>query len=122
MLKQAPKHFQALSRRGSELCVWVFDLLELMGEDTRPLPLVERRKRLKRLVQRSRSSAIALSEAFRDPTQLLGKLEELGIDGIVSKREDAPYRAGRRSGWIKIKTSVWREVNRERWRKDARKS
>jgi ATP-dependent DNA ligase len=36
-----------------------------------------------------------------------------GLEGIVSKRKDAPYRSGVRSGWVKVKTSTWRAANRE---------
>jgi ATP-dependent DNA ligase len=35
------------------------------------------------------------------------------LEGIVSKRADAPYRSGK-SGWIKFKTKAWREVNQDR--------
>jgi hypothetical protein len=40
--------------------------------------------------------------------------EQRGLEGVVSKRRDAPYRSGR--DWPKIKTTAWREANRERWR------
>jgi ATP-dependent DNA ligase len=39
-----------------------------------------------------------------------------GLEGIVSKRRNAPYRSGVRSGWIKVKTATWRAANWERWR------
>ena len=39
-----------------------------------------------------------------------------GLQGIVSKRRDAPYRSGECRDWRKVKTFAWREVNRERWR------
>jgi ATP-dependent DNA ligase len=42
--------------------------------------------------------------------------EERGLEGIVSKRRDAPYRSGECRDWRKVKTLVWREANRERWR------
>ena len=38
--------------------------------------------------------------------------EERGLEGIVSKRRDAPYRSGECRDWRKVKTLVWREVNR----------
>ena len=37
------------------------------------------------------------------------------LEGIVSKRKDAPYRSGK-CDWIKVKCGAWREDNRERWR------
>ena len=39
--------------------------------------------------------------------------EERGIEGIASKRKDAPYRSGK-CDWIKVKTRAWREVNKNR--------
>jgi ATP-dependent DNA ligase len=38
------------------------------------------------------------------------------LEGVVSKRRDAPHRSGSRSGWVKTKTQAWREANKERWR------
>jgi ATP-dependent DNA ligase len=38
------------------------------------------------------------------------------LEGIVSKRRDAPYRSGKQCGWVKVKCATWREANKERWR------
>jgi bifunctional non-homologous end joining protein LigD len=40
----------------------------------------------------------------------------MNLEGVVSKRRDAPYRSGRRSDWVKVKCDGWREANMERWR------
>jgi ATP-dependent DNA ligase len=40
--------------------------------------------------------------------------DRMRLEGIVSKRRDAPYRSG--CDWIKIKCATWREANKERWR------
>ena len=40
---------------------------------------------------------------------------KLGLEGIVSKRREQPYRSGPNSGWVKVKTAAWREANRDRW-------
>jgi ATP-dependent DNA ligase len=42
---------------------------------------------------------------------------KLGLEGIVSKRADAPYRSGKRPEWIKTKCAAWREANRDRFEK-----
>ena len=47
---------------------------------------------------------------------MLRAADRLGLEGIVSKRHDAPYRSGRQSEWIKVKCQTWREANKERWR------
>jgi len=56
---------------------------------------------------------LLLSETFADAEKLLAECERLGIEGIVSKRKDAPYRSGK-CDWVKVKTKAWREVNKNR--------
>jgi hypothetical protein len=38
------------------------------------------------------------------------------LEGIVSKNQNSPYRSGPSQRWIKVKTSLWREANRECWK------
>jgi ATP-dependent DNA ligase len=40
-----------------------------------------------------------------------------GVEGIVSKLRDAPYRPGSRPEWLKIKCPGWTTQNRDRWEK-----
>ena len=47
------------------------------------------------------------------PERLLAECKRRGIEGIVSKRKDAPYRSGK-CDWVKAKTKVWRETNNDR--------
>ena len=54
----------------------------------------------------------ASPKTFRD--KLLGAASRMGLEGIVSKRRDQPYRSGPNSGWIKVKTATWREANKDR--------
>ena len=60
--------------------------------------------------------SVLFSSAFDDPHRLLVACEERQLEGIVSKRVDAPYRSGNASDWIKLKSAGWREANTERWR------
>ena len=48
--------------------------------------------------------------------ELMAAAERMGLEGVVSKRRDAPNRSGTKCGWVKVKTQAWREANRERWR------
>jgi bifunctional non-homologous end joining protein LigD len=89
-------------------------VLELQGRDLRELPLEERRSRLKALLARSKSDLIRFSEAFPDANILLAECVRLGLEGIVAKRRDAPYRSGARCGWVKVKTAEWRAANQYR--------
>jgi bifunctional non-homologous end joining protein LigD len=111
--------FRALHRRAADapLAVWVFDLLEVNGRDMRVLPLEERRHHLKHQVaSHPGDGMLRYSETFADPARLLAAARDLGLEGVVSKRLDAPYRSGRRPEWVKVKTESWRISNRERWR------
>jgi hypothetical protein len=60
--------------------------------------------------------AVSLSEPFENGLALLRAAEERGLEGIVSKRRDAPYRSGECNDWLKVKPVAWREANRERMR------
>ena len=104
------------SAKPAELHVWAFDLLALDGKDLRKLPLEARQRRLRALVRRFDCPVLLHSEAFDDGQALLQVAEKHGLEGVVSKRRNAPYKSGACKGWRKIKTDAWRQVNRERWR------
>lgn len=95
-------------------CAWCFDLMELNGKDVRPLPLVERRRRLEALLRKSPHPLLRYSQDFGDGTKLLAVAEEMALEGIVSKKRNQPYRSGRNSGCVKVKTAAWRKLNRGR--------
>jgi bifunctional non-homologous end joining protein LigD len=56
------------------------------------------------------------SESFDDGLELLKAPDRMKLEGIVSKRRNAPYRSGKQCDWIKVKCETWRDANRERWR------
>jgi bifunctional non-homologous end joining protein LigD len=105
-------------RRGRQrpLVVFAFDLLRRDGRDLRTLPLLERRRRLERLLTRSDIPSLRLVEAFEDGLKLFALAERFHLEGIVSKRKLSPYRSGPSRDWLKVKTAGWRAANRERWR------
>jgi len=106
------------SGREHELAVRVFafDLLHHDGQDLRPLPLSERRRRLELLLERAKVPRLHLVEAFDDGQALFEVAERHGLEGVVSKRRLAPYRSGECLDWRKVKTQAWSKANRERWR------
>jgi bifunctional non-homologous end joining protein LigD len=109
-------NFYALHGRKTKdeiLCVWCFDLLNINGKDLRPLLLIERKARLASLLKKSKVIRLRFSESFDDAEKLLATCEALGLEGIVSKKKEAPYRSGR-GDWIKVKTAIWREQNQHR--------
>ncbi len=85
----------------------VFDLLELDGEDLTDQPLVERRAWLTRTIRSS--SALQHTEAWRDDSQRrFAAACRSGWEGLIAKRADAPYVAGRSKDWLKLKC-VWEQ-------------
>jgi len=81
--------------------LYAFDLPEHDGEDLRPLPLETRKAKLARLIG---NSGISLSEHIEgDGAEVFEHACRLGLEGIVSKRRDLPYRPGPCKAWIKIK-------------------
>ena len=78
----------------------------------RPFPLITRRHHLKQLL--NGQEVLRLSETFADPIKLLQACEDMGLEGIVSKKADQPYKSGKNLGWIKVKTLSWRAMNQDR--------
>ena len=99
-----------------QLAVFAFDLMHHDGKDLRPLPLTEHKRGLVRLVGRADIPCLHLVQSFDDGVKLLAAAERHGLEGIVSKRRDAPYRSGECRDWVKVKTAVWRAANREQRR------
>ncbi|WP_274630317.1 DNA ligase D [Arvimicrobium flavum] len=103
---------QALSeRRPDRMIFYAFDLLFLDGVDLREEPLAERKERLRLLLgEDTRSGALRYSEHFSEPGgKMLRHVCRMGLEGLVSKRTDAPYRSGRGSDWIKAKCTLRQE-------------
>jgi bifunctional non-homologous end joining protein LigD len=95
--------------RRKEPCFVAFDLLWLNGEDLRGLPLIERKKRLKRLMARRSNHLIgeALSVEGRGKA-LMAAVEEHDLEGVVAKRKSDPYRGGVK--WWKIKNPAYSQA------------
>jgi bifunctional non-homologous end joining protein LigD len=98
--------FNALHSRkhDHEVQLYAFDCLALDGDDLRELPLTMRKTNLARLLAR-RPDGIFVADFERGEIgpDLFRKACEFGLEGIVSKRSDRPYRAGRSKDWVKVK-------------------
>jgi ATP-dependent DNA ligase len=96
---------QQVSNRGGEgLMFFAFDLLELNGADVARLPLGERKKRLKALLEDPAPAGIAYSDHEGGDGEVFRRAAcKHGLEGIVSKRLDRPYLPGDRSAWVKTK-------------------
>jgi bifunctional non-homologous end joining protein LigD len=73
------------------------------GDDLHPLPL-SLKASLERLLHRRPDSIFTGSfEQGEVGPDLFRKAGEFGLEGLVSKRSDRPYRGGRSKDWIKVK-------------------
>ena len=89
------------------LVYFAFDLLFDRAEDLRPLPLSHRKARLQAWCDRvAKSHGARLRYADHFAVKGAAVLEgacRMGLEGVISKKLDAPYRAGRSAAWLKSK-------------------
>ncbi|BCW90796.1 Multifunctional non-homologous end joining protein LigD [Alphaproteobacteria bacterium SO-S41] len=90
----------------------VFDLLYADGRDLRALPLTERKTLLEKLLSAAPGDgAVRFSEHIEaDGDAMVRHVCRLGLEGVISKRADAPYRSGRERSWVKTKCSDRQEL------------
>jgi len=99
--------FQALQNafdagRDADIVDYVFDAPFLSGQDLRRLPLVERKKRLRKALKASK--AVRFSEDLKgDAQEVLDHACKLGLEGLIGKEADSVYVSGRSKSWIKLK-------------------
>ena len=83
---------------------FVFDLLGFDEYDLRALPLSTRKALLQKLIPAA--GPVRFAEGFEERGEaLFAQVERLGFEGIVAKKLDAPYRAGRSDAWLKVPTA-----------------
>ncbi len=81
---------------------YVFDLLAFEDFDLRSLPLVRRKELLAQCVPKLGPVRV-LDHIDREGEAFLEQVSTLGLEGIIAKKADAPYRGGRFGLWLKIK-------------------
>ncbi len=106
--------FSALQKalsEGGRIEFYAFDLLENAGEDLRPLPLTQRKARLKTLLaDLPKSSPIHFSTHIEGRgSEVFARVCEAKEEGIVSKVSSAPYRSERTKNWLKVKCTKRQE-------------
>ena len=106
--------FQALQNafaaRRRELVYFAFDLLHLDGEDLLERPLLERKAALARVVGEGVGVMRYAPHFEGDGRDVHREACRLGLEGIVSKRSDLPYRPGRNATWVKTKCMLRQEL------------
>jgi len=110
-------HFQRLQRRGLRVrladvqhaaaahpaTLFLFDLLAFEDFDLRPLPLAARKAILRRVIPPG-DGWLRLSEEIPERGEdLYAAVSEMGLEGVVAKRADSPYRSGYQSDWLKVR-------------------
>lgn len=98
-------HLQGQRGAGTGLTYFVFDLLSEGGEDLRPLPLAERSERLRSLLASLDDGGPVrrLDHVAERGEEVFARLSELGLEGMMAKRDDSPYVAGRSDAWVKVR-------------------
>src|SRR5262245_82209 len=111
-------------RANESIFRYAFDLIELNGDDLRRDPLDVREATLRSVLTKV-GHGIRWNEHIEgDGATIFRHACKLGLEGIVSKRRDSPYRSGRSPDWLKMKNpaapAVKREAEedwgREKWR------
>ena len=94
---------KAAGNRASDAVLYAFDLMYLDGHDLREMEYRSRRHLLEDTIK-ANDGAIRLSETLdAEPDVLLEHVRSLGLEGIVGKHLDQPYRTGRTGDWVKVK-------------------
>ncbi len=98
---QLLQHYQNTGE--GELVYYVFDLLYLDGHNLQDLPLQQRKEILRSILPKI--PGIDYGEHVRgDGIEFFASARQEGLEGIVAKKVDSPYRQGQRTGdWLKIK-------------------
>ena len=82
-----------------------FDILAEGGDDLRRLPLHMRKMSLERqLARRPDGITVAPFERGEIGPDLFRAAGRVGLEGLVSKRRDRPYRGGRQKHWVNVKS------------------
>ena len=108
--------FDALrvGRRAHEVTLAAFDLIELQGEDLRDEPLLERKQRLAKTLANGAAAIVYNEHLEHNGAAVFEHACRMGLEGIVSKRLDSPYRSGPSKTWLKSKNPLSEAVRRER--------
>ena len=113
--------FNALrgKRRNENAVLIAFDLIEHKGNDMRNVPLLHRKKKLRKVLGKTITGIHYNEHLTDDGETVFRNICDMGLEGLVSKRIDAPYRSGLSKAWLKSKNPASEAVRREReedWR------
>jgi bifunctional non-homologous end joining protein LigD len=96
--------------RNDRMTFYAFDLLHLDNTSLLEEPLIERKSQLEDLLKQKSNGLIRYSEHFEQAGEtMLSHACRMGLEGVISKQIDAPYRSGRSLDWIKSKCTLRQE-------------
>ncbi|KAA1014472.1 DNA ligase D [Paraburkholderia panacisoli] len=88
---------------------FLFDLVYLEDKDLRKVPLSARRARLEKLLEHAGERIRFCEDYEAPPAQVFQAASDLGLEGLMFKRRDAPYVSGRSQTWLKAKCQLRQE-------------
>jgi bifunctional non-homologous end joining protein LigD len=96
----------------TQLLYYVFDLPAYRGYNLTSLPLTERRRLLEADALRTLGPPVMLSATLdAQPRHLLEAVTEQGLEGVIAKRANSRYEAGKRTGaWVKVRAQKGQEL------------
>jgi ATP-dependent DNA ligase len=100
-------------RANDSVFLYAFDLIELNGDDLRRDPLEVRKATLASILAKARPGIRFNEHIEGDGPTVFAHACKMGLEGIVSKRKDSPYRSGRSPDWLKMKNPTAPAVKRE---------
>jgi bifunctional non-homologous end joining protein LigD len=100
-------------RHDASVFLYAFDLIELNGDDLRRDPLQVRKATLASVLAKTRPGIRFNEHLEDDGTTVFAHACKMGLEGIVSKRKNSPYRSGRSPDWLKMKNPAAPAVKRE---------
>jgi len=101
---------QQRHRRRVPVYYYVFDLPRLAGEDLRPLPLRERKARLRRALDFKGPVRFNPHRRGEHGEELFREACRKGLEGVIAKRADSPYSGKRSRDWLKLKCHAEQEL------------
>jgi bifunctional non-homologous end joining protein LigD len=100
-------------RTHERVFLYAFDLIEINGDDLRRDPLEVRKATLRSMLAKAGLGLRFNEHLEGDGPTVFAHACKMGLEGIVSKRKDSPYRSGRSPHWLKMKNPAHAAVKRD---------
>jgi bifunctional non-homologous end joining protein LigD len=104
------ERLQQRHRKRVPVHYYVFDIPRLNGEDLRPLPLRERKARLRRALEFDGPIHFNPHRKGEHGEELFREACRKGLEGVIAKRADSPYSGKRSRDWLKLKCHAEQEL------------